>query len=317
MSEVQYAPDPISASAGHEPERYIFVGGSGRSGTTLMQKMLCSHSLICGGPEFDHLAPLMKLVSRMTSRNALNRQSYYYDSDKVEATARELVRDLVAQGPRKRKPGARFVSEKTPSNIDVAAELLQLFPEARFVHLVRDGRDVASSHGRIRQRMLEANAKARPSWLREFEVPAVARIWKRNVLAGSRMEQAADDSIRSRFLTVRFEELVRAPAVEIERICSFIGIEPEPAMLQPEQLDSALTGQDANIDGIWYTSEQFGQPLNDSSVGSWKRMGMWDRLVANLLMARELQALGYPVAGVYRLALATADLIRGRKSPQP
>lgn len=270
--------------------KLVFVGGSGRSGTTLMHKILCSSPNVAGGAEFDHLYHFMLHRRRMRSTKGLARQACYYDPARLDAAWRQFVLELLGN-VLATKPHAGWIAEKTPSNVAVIEDLLGLFPQARFVAMVRDGRDVAASHLRIQTRLKVQNPSIARRWLREFDVKEVARVWKMNI---DQIDSAvADADVGSRVIVVRFENLVEHPETEIRRVCEFVGLQFDPAMLMPEQLDAKLTGHDANIDGVWYDEKQFAQRISNASVGKWTSMSAWNRAVASVLMDPYLVRLGY------------------------
>ena len=60
---------------------YVFLGGSGRSGTSFVQKLLILHSEIHGGPEFDFLPRFMQVFSQMKQPQQLQRQAFFYDEN--------------------------------------------------------------------------------------------------------------------------------------------------------------------------------------------------------------------------------------------
>lgn len=173
-SSTTTAEEPVDPPYDHPP---IFVGGSGRSGTTIVARLVGSH------PDF-HTIPIEAkfhcmpngvtdvMDGRATPQQFVRhlQERYYFqgweggsrgihwlhsgrrvwmaakqfveavESDPERAgrrIIRELLDPLAGQG--------RGWVEMTPQNIRNASELGRLFPEARFVHCIRDGRDVASS----------------------------------------------------------------------------------------------------------------------------------------------------------------------------
>jgi len=268
----------------------IFIGGTGRSGTTLLHKILCSNPEVAGGAEFDNLYHFMLQRRRMLGKKSMARQAGYYDAEQMDNAWRKFILELLGN-VLSTKPGAGWIVEKTPSNVDVIVDLLQLFPQARFVAMIRDGRDVVASHLCIRAKLQASDQQVARRWLREFDVREVARIWKRNI---DRIESAvADPAVGSRVLVVRFEGLVENPEFEIRRACDFLGLDFSPEMLAPEKLDAKLTGHAVNIDGVWYDEKQFTQRITNASIGNWKGMSAWNRAMASLSMGFQLVRLGY------------------------
>lgn len=288
----------------------VFVGGSGRSGTTLVQKVLCEHSLIAGGPEFDHLVPISELFERVSQPWRLERQAWYYTPSELRERFRSFV-DSLFDGVRHRNPEALHLVEKTPANIAVANTLLGLFKESRFIHVVRDGRDVLASHKKVGRRLAATDWHTEKS-LGDFATTEVCRRWNRNADQARACENGPHSN---RFLTCRYEQLVSSPVETVERLCEFIGVGAEPNMLRPERADVSATAHEVSIDGVWYTNEQFGQPINTRSVGVWRTdLNLRERLLSNLHMEPNLTALGYSVAPAYQSVRGFVDSVRRRAS---
>jgi hypothetical protein len=120
--------------------------------------------------------------------------------------------------------GKRFGGEKTPDYVRCLALLHELFPWARLMHLIRDGRDVAMA-------LLDwANDKGPgvyPLWT--VEPMAVAALWwKRQVRAGITDGRPLGRHV---YMEVRYEELVREPEAGARTLCDFLGLPFDPKML--------------------------------------------------------------------------------------
>jgi hypothetical protein len=108
------------------------------------------------------------------------------------------------------KQGKTRYGDKTQSNIHHLPLLAELFPEARFVHAVRDGRDVALAH------------------TDGTKIEQVAVSWKRRVNAG---RGAGRELGPDRYLESRFEQLIDDTEGAVRRICDFIDLPFDSAML--------------------------------------------------------------------------------------
>jgi Sulfotransferase family len=138
--------------------------------------------------------------------------------------------------------------DKTPAYLPHVDELAEVWPEARFVILVRDGRDVALSVKRL-------PFGANNAW-------AAARSWKQAVQLGQDAQRRYPD----RVLTVRYEDLVGDPGTHVERVCAFLSLEYDPQMLAIERTDTAKILQDQSG---WFTNVWAG--INTTAVGKWRR----------------------------------------------
>jgi len=125
----------------------------------------------------------------------------------------DAVRSVYAVYARGR--GKVRCADRTDAYLGELPALAALFPEARFVHVVRDGRDVAlAQYGGTRRR---------PS------VEAVAVQWLHQAAA---CVAAGRDLGESRYLEVRYERLVASPAHALRSICDFLKIDFDPAMVR-------------------------------------------------------------------------------------
>ncbi len=102
--------------------------------------------------------------------------------------------------------------EKTPDHVQHIHTLSKVFPGASFVHMIRDGREVASSISRRQLRHPEL----------------VIYRWKKLVEEG----RAAGASIRGRYLEVRYEDLTADPRTQMRRLCEFLQVEFTEQVLQ-------------------------------------------------------------------------------------
>lgn len=190
--------------------RTIFVFGAPRSGTSLVQSVLAAHSRLFSIPGETGI---------FSSQNIFGRRHFGLSWEENQALFRECrdVVDFFDRGVRliESRSGGRTFVEKTPQHVLRLPFLLRRFPRARFVHVVRDGRDCfvsARSHAGIPQ----------ASSARRF-----AGYWKRCVEAPLRVEP------HPRLLRLRYEDFVRAAPAELERLMRFLELEREDRQLDP------------------------------------------------------------------------------------
>lgn len=273
--------------------RCIFIGGCGRSGTSLVQKILAAHSKIIGGPEFDHTKDIFQLYGRMTASGSLQRQAFFYDKEYLDQAFNNFYATLLKPVFRK-KPEARYVSEKTPANICVADTLLEVFPDSFFVNVVRDGRDVLVSHRDVKHR--HRNGAFRGI---EWTTLGIANVW--NFSISKYRTIVGRHEFDNRVYTVRFEELVRNPEKALTGLFALLELKMEEKLLRPEELASESSLK--LLDDIWYTREMYNQKLDPQKIGRWKKeLPPVQKKMANLLMANNLSYLGYEVGAAYRKA---------------
>lgn len=212
----------------------IFVLGVPRSGTTLLRTILDSHSAIACGPETPWLgAHQPRSVQGLLNFLRDERQGYCasFGMPREVATdaARRLVSDLMGAYAASR--GKRRWAEKTPDNVLFADFLFEMFPEARAVHLVRDGLDTAASTSIVAEHRKgisawhERNLSLGPG-VAVANTPFAALLrWRHwNGVVSRSLEGRAS-------LRVRYEELVSEPERTVRAVMSHIGEPFEPGML--------------------------------------------------------------------------------------
>jgi len=171
------------------------------------------------------------------------------------------------------KHGKPHWADKTPHYVHHIDHLLRVWPAARFVVLVRDGRDVALS---LRRMPFGPNN----AW-------AAAQWWARGIRAGQRAAEQHPDAV----LTIRYEDIAAAPATEVPRICAFLGVEYHEDMLALEKVDrSKIVADQAS----WFPTIFEG--ITTGAVGRWRtEMRPRDQRIFAALAGSELAALGYEV----------------------
>ena len=121
----------------------------------------------------------------------------------------------------------RVIGEKTPDNTRYLNSLKDLFPRAKFIHVVRDGRDIAVSGW-------YHNLRITPNWAHEkFEnidtfAEFVAHDWSRSIDAAKRFGEKNPTAM----LEVRYEDLLSEPATEVRRIFSFLDVEVSQKLIE-------------------------------------------------------------------------------------
>ncbi|MEJ7892373.1 MAG: sulfotransferase [Solirubrobacteraceae bacterium] len=172
-----------------------------------------------------------------------------------------------------RKHGKPHWGDKTPHYVNHVGDLLAIWPDARFVVLVRDGRDVALS---LRRMPFGPNN----AW-------AAAQWWARGIRAGERAERDHPGQV----LTVRYEDLAHDPAAGAQHVCAFLDLRYEDRMLALQDADRSLIVADQRS---WFPTLFDG--VNTKAVERWRReMGPRDQGVFAALAGAELSRRGYPV----------------------
>ena len=269
----------------------FFIVGSGRSGTTLLRMMLCSHSRISIPPETWFLLPLVKRLNIDRALNpseiecaiALMTEHHRWpvmnlDGDELRRRVRQItdrrLRDVVDAAYRGHMEAHGKVrwGDKTPPYMEIVPQLARLFPGARFIHLIRDGRDVARSF---------QNTHWVSPWLHDN-----TEEWVRAMKYQRRWERS---ELRNFILHIRYEDLVLDTEATLRKICEFLGEKFEAQMLAWER---NVDAQIPEIERKYHKKLKL--KVGSEGIARWKReMGPRETFVAEAFMGAQLTHLGY------------------------
>lgn len=204
------------ASAPPRPAPIFLVSASG-SGAAALRHVINQHPSVIIAPEFDFLVEAITAEGRFMKRDAFLRSVEFNSRFKrlgltlpqgvgLSGIAQFLIDQVAAA-----KPGAQVVGATLQHDFD---RILWLWPDARFIHLVRDGRDVAMAKVRARQ--------AGNLWHGIAEWTDCEALW-------DRMSHKLPDD---RQFTLKYETLAAEPDYELRRLCQFLQLPYTPALLQ-------------------------------------------------------------------------------------
>lgn len=233
----------------------IFVGGAPRSGTTLTRAILDSHPEIACGPELRAFPALARLYrDTAVTMGALLSAHYFFGPDDLRRTFRDLAASFLK--PLHQQSGKRLIAEKTPANALYFRELFALFPESRFILVVRDPRDVAASLIRMDWR----DAKSGQRLPITASIQGAAGGWRDHVVAA---RNAADAGAPVH--TLRYESLIAQPAKTLDDLFAFLGVAPSDAPLAHYQNFNARAGENET------SAAAVAKPLNGGAIARWRR----------------------------------------------
>jgi hypothetical protein len=257
----------------------IFIGGAGRSGTTLLRTMLDAHPRICCGPELKILPAIAEWYQVLTQSFAGVMKTYGNSAADLQAQFRLFVEGLVANF--RKAAGKPRWAEKTPHNVLFSIPLGEIFPDARFLHVVRDGRDVACSL----VTMEWINPMTGLKWDYVQTIGNAARYW-REVVQTVR-QHASHPTVAGRVLEVRYEALIADPEGTLRSILNYVGEPWDNAVLSYHK-------KDRSHEPIEASTRQALQPISTSSQGRWrKQMTEADKQAFKAEAGALLRELGY------------------------
>jgi hypothetical protein len=211
--------------------------GSPRSGTTLLRLMLDSHPDLAIPPETGFLVPCVVLTSQATvlreaflqtvtgyPPEAPGWRDFQIPHDTFRAALQTIEPFTVADGIRAfyqlyaSRFGKSRWGDKTPLYCLHVESIAALLPEARFLHIIRDGRDVALS--------------LRPMWFAPGrDIETLASHWRQCVTTGRRQGSQC-----RYYMEVRYEQLIEDSRKVLAEICAFLELDFDDRMLRYHEL---------------------------------------------------------------------------------
>jgi hypothetical protein len=242
---------PNETDTSQGPNPYLFIVGCPRSGTTLLQRLLDGHPQIAITPETHWIArwfndrwdkgitpegrvskKLLRKLSahpRFAELGVSPRKSHFRVEGQGRVTYARFVSSLFdLYGQRQGKP---LVGDKTPGYAREMPTLNALWPAARFVHLVRDGRDVTLSilNWERAKNWRSGEGAARFQTWAEDRLGTAALWWEWHVRLARESGHRLGPAL---YHEKRYEALVSKPEGECQSICAFLGVPSDDALLR-------------------------------------------------------------------------------------
>jgi hypothetical protein len=281
-----------------------FAVGMNRSGTTLLRMMLDAHPQLTIPPETHFVPDLIKACKAdgATPESVLaaikeHREwgDFDFSDDEVLGWFRSLDRlrpgavvrvffDAYAERVGKPRWG-----DKTPKYVMNMPLIQRALPEAHFIHVIRDGRDVALS-------VLDRT-------VRDIDAAHVAGRWKKKVGKAREVAPRLDH-----YLEIRYEDLILDTEPALRRVCRFIELDFDPEMLayherseerlqeMARELPATGRAKHLSVERRMATHAMTTKPPTAERVSRWRRqMSEEDRVAFEEVAGDLLAELGYPV----------------------
>jgi hypothetical protein len=277
---------------------FFFVVGRARSGTTLLRCLLDAHPEINIPLECAFIIHLHGKYGKLTEWNESQLQSFYHDlqqypkfhfwiiddeklrADLLQCVGRNTYSHVckVVYANFKSffpKSEIKLLGDKNPSYSFHTKKLLQLFPEARFIHITRDYRDNIIS-------MINARFEAKI-------FSSLAYRWKFANKQVIKQKKLTPD----RFYTLRYEDIVARPAYYMEDICKFLGVDFTPEMIDyHSKLDEMRKIYPAELINRHHKS--LFQPISTDKLYAWKlQLTNYQVRICDTVVGQFAETLGY------------------------
>lgn len=282
---------PIRRSAEDLSCTPFFIIGSARSGTTLLRSILSGHPNICIPPEsqvihklvrsyqylnflpWEHLSRL--IISQFEARKKfylweIDMSKFYSELVALKEKNRSLAKAVdmfYCYYMKEKKPACRMWGDKTTLNTLHLEWINRLFPEAKFVNIIRDGRGAVSS-------MLKTGTYNK--------IEDACQRWSKSIKLAQKFAETKENN----FINVRYENLTSHPESEVKKVCAFLSVDYRPEMLEFHNSLLADTKQRHH--------SNLRKPINTSSIEKWKKNSSAEqKVLVDKLLHNNLVKLGY------------------------
>lgn len=274
------------------PMDKFFIFGHARSGTTLLARLIRVHPAVhCNWQAhfFTRTPFLSSLVSDPEIREWLSRRSNRWNngrdlSPQVMRAASDFILEREAT-----QVGKTVVGDKSPNNLvngGAVYRMAAIYPDAKLIFIVRDGRDAVLSHQVQKYIDLPEQLNAEESAIRQVLIkdPQYFLGQKRSIFSPKGLRKAAHDWVQNvtetnqigeevfagAYLSIRFEDILADPHLHMKKVWDFLGVETSSPHLD-DTLEQELN---ENPDAEWQREQQqqVAEILRKGLPGSWREL---------------------------------------------
>ncbi|XP_042226928.1 protein-tyrosine sulfotransferase 1-like isoform X1 [Homarus americanus] len=258
-------------------EPMIFIGGMPRSGTTLARAMLDAHPDIRCGEETRVVPRILQMRQqwKRSAKEALRLQEAGVTDEVLDEAISSFILDIVVNHG---QPAARLCN-KDPFTLKSATYLSKLFPNAKFLFMVRDGR--ATVHSIISRKVT----------ITGFDLSSYKQCLQRWNSAVQTMNTQCDELGSTKCLPVYYEQLVLHPQEWMRKILDFLGVDWDDSVLHHEEHINKPGG--VSLSKVERSSDQVIKPINLDALSKWVGQIPKDVVEDMANIAPMLATLGY------------------------
>lgn len=274
------------------PMEKFFIFGHARSGTTLLARLIRLHPQVhCNWQAHFFTRPpfLSSLISDPEVGEWLSRKSNRWNRGKdLSPVVMRVASDFILESDAVRA-GKTVVGDKSPNNLvngEAVLNLAEIYPDAKLIFSVRDGRDAVLSHQIQKYIDLPDQLNAEESAIRQsiIESPEDFSSKKRSIFTPSGLRKSIHDWVRNvtetnnlgekfyaeNYLSLRFEDLVQNPNTSLIQVWNFLGVDAELPGLE----DAVTKELSANPDAEWQQDQQHevADLIRKGTPGSWREI---------------------------------------------
>ncbi|XP_019872900.1 protein-tyrosine sulfotransferase [Aethina tumida] len=229
----------------------IFIGGVPRSGTTLMRAMLDAHPDVRCGQETRVIPRLLQLRFHWlkSEKESMRLEQAGITKEVLDSAIAAFTLEIIAKHG---EPAPRLCN-KDPLTIKMGTYVIDLFPNAKFIFMVRDGR--ATAHSIITRKVT----------ITGFDLTSYRQCMKKWNGAVEAMNNQCRELGPSRCLRVPYEQLVLHPKEWMEKVLKFLDLDWHDAVLHHED----YINNGISLSKVERSSDQVIKPVNLEALTKW------------------------------------------------
>lgn len=224
----------------------IMIGGCPRSGTTLIQMLLKTFPKIDG--PYNEICLPQDIVNEKRIKKEFEINSNVYSNLRAQSNEDVILFSELLLKNYQKKNKLDYILLKAPKYILFLDEIFKYFPNTKFIHIIRDGRDVVASMQQYYEK-LEG---------KRYPLGYCARLW------AVAINQGKKHRLNKNYMEIRYEDLLDNPYKIMKRVAKFLQIKPlskQKIVSFHKQIDSTK---------IPTHKTQISKGLYKSKIGRWK-----------------------------------------------
>jgi len=261
---------PLSDRKGTLSCEPVFIVSAGRSGTTLLRSMLAASFQIAIPPETQIIHQLVskfytiqnlhwKDICRLVVSSFESHQLFplwdtnlypaykkAFDIPEEDRCLARIIDEVFKTYAEQHFPSALCWGDQSPAHTFFLPTIQSVLPTGKYIHLVRDSRDVVSS------------------FITRFGVEKMQEATYRWVESVKRVQKFQSKVNVDQMIEVKYEDLVKNPEPKLVQICNFVGITYKSSMLDYWKLPTTIEHKFQSY------HQNIGKPVFTSSIGKWK-----------------------------------------------
>lgn len=235
------------ASTSHSDKTPIFIVGLPRSGSTLVEQILASHSKVEGTVEQPTIASVEKQARSVAFKNYQSALHDCIGQFKAEELA-DLGDSYIKNGALYREFETEFFTDKNPFNFRNIGLIHKILPHAKIIDVRRNPLDCGFS---LYKQYFTSGVDF------SYNLKDIGAFYNSYLTLMSHWQ----DQLPNKVYTLQYEELIADPEEQIKQLLDFVGLEFEPDCLDFHNTERAIRTA---------SSEQVREPINAKGVGAWK-----------------------------------------------